>query len=329
MSLRTRSMKAISLALLAALLWVAPVWAQDLPVMARLVFDGAPLTVGQPALLTLEVIHPVDTVAILPTLGADWSPTVEVRSQSAPVTRDNGDGTLTTSQEIEAAIFAPGTFATPPLRTVVSDRTGLTVNAVAAPMPLTVASVLTDTDVEPRDIKPQATLSGFWATAGMAAAGALLLLLMAALVGWLWKRRSALRNRSALERVLDELSAIDGSHYPQKGQYKEMYLAVSHTLRRHLGREFGLDTHERTTREMRNALRTLPLGPDIPRRLLTLFAESDLVKFAQVTPTPESANALLVEARELSVAITNAHAADVARRGQAPVSAGAPATAGR
>lgn len=91
----------------------------------------------------------------------------------------------------------------------------------------------------------------------------------------------------ALERVLDELTAIDGSPYPQKGQYKEMYLAVSHSLRRHLGREFGVDTRAHP-REMTNALRSLPLGQDIPRRLLTLFTESDLVKFAQVTPTPRT-----------------------------------------
>ncbi len=108
-----------------------------------------------------------------------------------------------------------------------------------------------------------------------------------------------------------------------------MYLAVSHSVRRHLEREFGVAAHERTTSELRSALRRLPLGPEIPHRLLTLFAESDLVKFAQVTPTPESADALLAEARDLSVAITKAHAADEARRAQMQTQAAAPAPAGR
>lgn len=297
--------------------------------MARLVFDGAPLTVGQPVRFTLEVIHPADTVAILPALGADWSPVVEVRNQSAPVTRDNGNGTLTTSQEIEAALFAPGTFATPPLRAVVSDRSGVTVNAVAAPVPLAVNSVLAAEDLEPRDIKPQSRQSAFRAASGPIAGGLLVLPLVAGLGGWLWLRRRARRNRTALERVLDELAAIDAAHYPQQEQYKEMYLAVSHSLRRHLAREFGVDTRERTTSEMRSALRGLPLGREVPRRLLTLYAESDLVKFAQVTPTPASADALLAEARALSVAISKAHAADVARRAQAQAQAGAPAAAGR
>lgn len=323
-------MKAIVGALLpvaALLLLAAPAWAQTPPVMARLVFDGAPLTVGAPVHLTLEVVHPADTVAILPTLGADWSPTVEVRTQSAPITRDNGDGTLTTSQEIEAAIFAPGTFATAPVRAVVSDRSGVTVNAVAAPVPLTVNSVLSAEDTTPRDIKPQATLSAFWTIVAWVVGGLLLVALLAWLLRRFVLRRRALRNRSALERVLDELAAIDAAHYPQQGQYKEMYLAVSHSVREHLQREFGVETQERTTSEMRAALRGLPLGPEIPRRLLTLFAESDLVKFAQVTPTPTSAEALLNEARALSISISDAHAADVARRsaaqGQNPAPVGA------
>jgi hypothetical protein len=319
----------VTFAALTALLPAAPARAQELPVMARLVFDGAPLTVGQPARFTLEVIHPVDTVAILPVLDAEWSSTVEVRAQSAPVTRDNGDGTLTTSQEIEAAIFAPGTFATPPVRAVVSDRTGVTVSAVAAPLPLTVDSVLTPEDVAPRDIKPQVTLNAYWVIAAWTAGGLLLLLLLAWPVRRFVLRRRALRNRTALERVLDELTAIDASHFPQQGQYKEMYLAVSHSVRRHLEREFGVETHERTTSELRSTLRRLPLGPEIPRRLLTLFSESDLVKFAQVTPTPESAEALLAEARALSVAISKAHTADVVRRAQTQTQAGAPAPAGR
>ncbi len=332
LSFRGRLTKVVVVALLpmlAALLLAAPVRAQDLPVMARLVFDGAALTVGQPAHFTLEVIHPVDTVAILPALDAAWSPTVEVRAQSAPVTHDNGDGTLTTSQSIEAAIFAPGTFATPPVRAVVSDRSGATVSAVAAPVPITVDSVLGADDVEPRDIKPQAILSGFWAMAGWIAASVLLLLLLVWPIRRFAQRRSVLRNRSALERVLDELTAIDQSRFPQQGQYKEMYLAVSHSVRRHLEREFGVDAHERTTSELRSALRGLPLGPEIPHRLLTLFSESDLVKFAQVTPTPASADALLAEARALSLAVSKAHAADAARRAQMQSSAGAPAQARR
>ncbi len=154
------------LPVLAVLVVAAPAQAQDLPVMARLVFDGAPLTVGTPAHFTLEVIHPVDTVAILPVLDAEWSPVVEVQKQSAPVTRDNGDGTLTTSQKIDAALFAPGSFTTPPVRAVVSDRAGVTVSAVAAPMPIAVNSVLTPEDVAPRDIKPQATLSWLWIATG-------------------------------------------------------------------------------------------------------------------------------------------------------------------
>jgi hypothetical protein len=313
------------LAVLTALLLGGRAWAQDLPVMARLVYDGAPLTVGQPAHFTLEVIHPVDTVAILPALDADWSSTIEVRTQSAPTTRANGDGTLTTSQAIEAAIFAPGDFATPPVRTVVSDRSGVTVNAVAAPVPLTVDSVLTAEDVEPRDIKPQARLGWLWIALGWIAGALLVVLLAAWPVRRILQRRHVLRNRTALKRVLDELTAIGASHFPENGQYKEMYLAVSHSVRSHLEREFGVDAHERTTSEMRSALRGLPLGQEIPRRLLTLFSESDLVKFAQVTPTPASAEALLVEARALSVAISKAHAADVARRAQMQANTGAPA----
>lgn len=195
-----RLTKAIWLALLTALLWsAAPVSGAALPVMARLVFDGrtahrgaagAPHSRGDPSRRHRGNPAHVASFAFLTSrCAADRARHPRQRGRHTNHKPGNRGRTLCAPP--------PGTFATPPLRTVVSDRSGLTVNAVAAPVPLTVASVLTDADVRPRDIKPQATLSGFWAMAGWAVAAILALLLVAGVAGWLWQRRSALRNRRA------------------------------------------------------------------------------------------------------------------------------------
>jgi hypothetical protein len=199
----------------------------------------------------------------------------------------------------------------------VSDRTGATLQAVAAPLPVTVASVLTEADTQPRDIKPQANLHIGFLTPQFVVG--LLGLLAAGVGGWfLWKRvrQGLLLGRTPLQRVLDELNNIAAANYPAQNRYKELYLAVTHTVRSHAERDFHVDLHERTTSELRALLRTLPLHPEMARRLLTLFAESDLVKFAQVTPTPASAAALLGEARAVAQGISAAREAAESSRPQ-------------
>ena len=94
---------------------------------------------------------------ILPELEADWGEFVVV-SQSPPATVDNTDGTKTTSQVIDARLFAPGEFSTPPTPITVVDGSGGLGEVIAPPAPIVVTSVLVEGDTNLRDIKPQAEL---------------------------------------------------------------------------------------------------------------------------------------------------------------------------
>jgi hypothetical protein len=138
---------------------------------------------------------------------------------------------------------------------------------------------------------------------------------IAVVLAWLgWRRIGSLPHaaRTPLERALRELGAIEATNYPRQGRYKEMYLAVSQTVRHHLEREYGIRLHDRTTGELRVALRGIALPADETWRLLAFFAETDLVKYAQATPTPESAAALVSEARAVVQEVSLARASLVA-----------------
>lgn len=320
---RTRLMLLAPLLALLALLQSAPARAQEVSAQVTAGAPG-PVTVGDPVQMVVEVVHPAGTFAILPALKGSWGD-FEVRDVSAPVTEERDEGSLVTRQSLEVVLFAPGEFDTPPLLVNVSDRTGVTLQAVAPPLRVTVTSVLAEGETEPRDIKPQAILRAGWLTPQLA--GGLLGLLVAGVGSYsLWRRvrHGGLLGRTALQRVLDELDGIAAANLPAQGRYKELYLAVTHSVRRHAEREFGVDLHERTTSEMRSMLRSLALHPELQRRLLTLFAESDLVKFAQVTPTPQSAEALLGEARAVAQDLTSAREAAHHAQQPQPGAAAAP-----
>jgi hypothetical protein len=310
----------LALAVLAAL-WLPGGRAFAQAAQATLRVDGAgsgALTVGDLVPLTLEVSHPGDTVAILPELGTTWGD-FEVRDASPSEVLVNEDGSLTTRQQLVVTLFAPGAYSTPPLPVRITNRTGTTYEVLALPVSLSVDSVLTEPEPPLRDLKAQAEAPG---NVAVQAAGGLGLAALAAAGAWLLWRRGTLGRlnaRTSMERALGELERLEAQGLVQQGKFKELYLGVSQTVRRHLAREYGVDVEDRTTSELRALLRRLPLPAHAARRLLDLLSECDLVKFAEVTPTPQSADALLEEARAVVRTVSGA------RQSTAPASSPSPA----
>jgi hypothetical protein len=70
-------------------------------------------------------------------------------------------------------------------------------------------------------------------------------------------------------------------------------------MRTYLEQQFKLHVFERTTFELKTILRGSDLATDHTRQFLDLFTDSDLVKFAKVTPEPDEAYLLLDRARHL------------------------------
>lgn len=318
---RQRTISAITLSILLALtaLHVLPARAQapadpaDLPqaagVSARLTTGAQELTVGDPAVLLLEVTHPADQRVIVPELDAQWGD-FEVRSQSPVELITHGDGTATTRQEIEVALFAPGTFSSLPLRLVLSDAAGRLSQVLAPPATLTVRSILAAGDDQLRDIKPQAELPlprAWWA---WAAAG----LLAVAIAGGAWqlyrmgRRRTLFDRRPPHQVAHDELARIAGLHLPAAGRFQEHYARVSDCLRTYIHRELGIAAGDMTTAELRRALSRMHLSVENVQRLLAVFVDADLVKFSRVTPSREGAARLVEQAQAAVRAIAEERA---------------------
>ena len=275
-----------------------PVLPQAENVTVQLQAPAGPFTVGDPLELTVQVTHPAGTQVILPQLAQTWGD-LEVREQRPAQTTPNDDGTLTTAQTIVATLFAPGDFQTPPLAVTVSDAAGQISQAVAAPVALTIDSVLAE-DAELRDIKPQAELE-IPAAVPYAAIFAGVAALAVAMLGFLLWRRQANRRpvdkRTPDQVAHDELARTAGLNLPAAGRYAEHYAATADCLRTYLERQFAIPARDRTTLEITTALRTAPFAPANAHTLVTLLAECDLVKFANVTPGIAAANALVDEAR--------------------------------
>jgi hypothetical protein len=295
------------LVLCLALLVPAIAWAEG-PVEGRWTVapraeaEAAEITVGDPVRLVLEVTHPAGSVVLLPQLEAEWGD-LNVYGQSPPTTETHDDGTATTRQEIDARLFAPGTFSTPPLAVTVSDSGGQLTEVDVAPASITVSSVLVEGDTSLRDIKPQVDLP-FTALWPWLVGG---LLVAAAVGGFLfWRRRRQARgaaavvdNRPPHQVALDQLAHIAQQCLPDKGRFKEHYTLLSDCMRVYVEQRYDVPVLERTTTEVWTGLERSTMAPDVARRFMRLLAESDLVKFARVIPDAPSAYRVVEQARDI------------------------------
>ncbi len=263
---------------------------------ATITTDAQNVTVGDPVMLTVSVTHPEGSMVLFPELEANWGDFI-VRSQSAPQTVDNGDGTAVTSQQIDTRLFAPGDFQTPPFSITISDAAGNLSETAVTPLAVTVQSVLVEGDTELRDIKPQASLPlpAVWPYLAVGLA-------VTAVVAFVLFRRQqklAVDNRLPHEKALDALAMIDKQGYARNGRYKEQYAAVSDTLRTYFETITKIPFTDRTTAEIRYDLAAGSLNLGDAQRLLLLLEDADWVKFAKVMPTQHEAERLTQEARQL------------------------------
>lgn len=294
----------IAVSLLLAVIMVKPAVAQSnntIEVSFQPQVDMV-FTVGDPVLLTLSVRHPTDYHVIQPQLDEVWGDFV-VHSQSQGKTIDNGDGTETTTQVIDLRAFAPGTFSTPPLTIKVSDSGGDLQEVSIPPTSVEITSVLMEGDDQLRDIKPQADLPYSnilpWIVAG--------LLGILGFAGFIfWRRRqhallteAVIDTRLPHEVALDQLRSIEGLRLPDQNRFKEHYTLLSDCIRTYMENRYEIPVLERTTYEIQISLKLAEIHPEVQRLFIELLTESDLVKFAKVTPNKSDALQALESARHI------------------------------
>jgi hypothetical protein len=174
------------------------------------------------------------------------------------------------------------TLCTSPHRVVIDDPTGNTPDAKPRPNP-----------------PPRRQLEHWDALERGVQFG--LVALVAAIVGALvyrwWRRRPRPvppppPPRPPWEVALEALYLLRDSKALQEGQQGEYAATVSDILRKYLGDRYGFDGLEATSREIRKALRAVTPPPPVLPEVERLLDESDLIKFARVTPTTEECEGL-------------------------------------
>ena len=297
----TKKLATLPLIILIALLAVGTVAAQA-DVSATIVTPEGSFTVGDPVELALTVTHPAGYHIISPELPESWGDFI-ITSQSPPLTIDNDDGSQTTAIMIDARLFAPGDFSTPPLTLNVTDGAGQLLEVAVAPAAVNIASVLVEGDTELRDIKPQAELPFLNLLPWIA--GGLLFAALATGAFLLWKQRqaklalAAVDNRLPHEVALDDLTRIGQLGLPEQGRFKEHYTLVSDTVRLYIERTFHVPMLERTTGEIRYSLRQTTMSRANTAYLIAFLDESDLVKFSEYTPSESKAYELISQGRDI------------------------------
>lgn len=277
--------------------------------------EDEPYHVGDRITLRLEVRHPADSQAELPTLpeGEPWGD-FEVVSQSASETTRRGDNVAITHKDVVVTAFEPGQYQTPRLLVTHQLADGTSEELAAPVIQFDIQSILVEGDSELRDIKGQASLPvpPIWPWVVLSILIALPIAGLIAAGGfWLYhrlKRRDQYEemaipvpvdNRPPEVIAYAELDRIEAMNLPAKERFKEHYSLVTECLRRYVEGRYQVPALERTTDELRRSLAPTSAINDERRRFLEIFTESDLVKFARFKPGLDDAYEVVGKARRL------------------------------
>lgn len=108
--------------------------------------------------------------------------------------------------------------------------------------------------------------------------------------------------------ALDQLRAEE---LPQKGRVREFYFRLSEIVRSYLGERYGFDALESTTPELLASLRRLHT-PGLQMDALQSFAnESDFVRYAKATVSPDTCKGALELAYSIVNTTTPGHAPEL------------------
>lgn len=144
-------------------------------------------------------------------------------------------------------------------------------------------------EIDPgRDFPPLSWKLAGWAALALALAAALVALVVA-LVRYV-ARRVREHRMSPIERAWVELDRLIKKGLPGRGRYKDFYVELTMVVRRYIQRRYGIKAPHMTTEEFLRAAK--------PSDELRVFLESaDMIKFAGVEATPETADDATESAR--------------------------------
>jgi hypothetical protein len=101
------------------------------------------------------------------------------------------------------------------------------------------------------------------------------------------------------EIAYGEMQRLLSSGLLEKGRIKEFYIELAEIMKRYLEARFGVDTFERTTSEILEALRLARLPVRGMTSTSEFFGACDMVKFARHAPASEETRATVERAYRL------------------------------
>ena len=294
--------------------------------------DRKTVTVGDPITVTVRLIHPPE-VRLTSFEPERYLGDLTLLDRKTAETRTLPDGRLLETRVLRVARYRIGTARIPSLEATFVDAAGKAGKVATAPVPFAVGSILSEGDTRPADIKNPAVMAVRaiwpWVLAAMAAG--------AVAAVWMWRRRArrarpaaavpASPPRPAHDVAYAELERLLSAGLLEAGRVKQFYIELAEILRRYVAARFGVDTFERTTAEILEALRLARLPTKGMALTSELFGACDMVKFAKHVPPPEETRST-VERAYLLIDETRTREAAAPDRGLA-AAAGAAAGGGR
>lgn len=267
-------------------------------VTTRLLPD--PSNVGD--LLVLEIIaaYPREVRVNLPTR-MSFEPLHHVRTEEGEA-EPTGDG-LRKVFRVELQHFEVGEAQIPAFPLTYVDGEGQVHTVEVPPRTFVVESLLVNEDEPQRRGEDPPISHEYPDTLTEIILWSVLGTLLLALVIWLVLRRLWRRDRSepapppipAHELAFEALDELERGELLEHGEVQRYYVELTEIAKGYIERRFGVDALDRTTDEIRMALRhdgsrVAPLAAD---EVMGFLDECDLVKFARLQPPEQEARAAL------------------------------------
>ena len=242
---------------------------------------------------TVQVVIPNDTLMA----------GVEVLNLSKPDSTKIENNRMVIKQDVLITSFDSSLYLLPPLKvidgtdTVYSNQVALKVST----LPVNVENPEEFFDIK-QVWKPPFVLADYYPII----IGILLVLLLAALAWYIWKR---MRERKSLipfkkeepklpphEQAIKELDEIKQQKLWQQGRSKEYYTLITETLRRYMVDRFGINAMEMTSDEILALIKQTTEAQSVYDNLRQILSLADFVKFAKMNPLPDENDLSLMNA---------------------------------
>lgn len=265
--------------------------------------DDGPYLVGDPIPVQLSFPVPAGQRPTLPVWSETWGE-AEIREVGPLETGRASGAPSVATQQIVITFFRSGTFELPLPSVPGAEQAGESTASEAAPITITVDSLLPAGDEMPQARPPAAPAPLPWGGAFFAVTATFALLALAAIVALAIRVRAAAGGLSvARDDPLTTLTRALGS-LRSDADLDEIFTAVSLHLRQFFGRALSFPAAESTTSEIRRYLRRQQLPAEIASRTEQLLLRCDSVKFARSGASTSDVPASIEEAGAIGAQTT-------------------------